>query len=310
IAVSGEVTCATATFEFAEETVSKTTDDVAFINTFTTNNPSDKVFASSNTAVASVDASTGEVTIGGAGSTTISVTQLADGNYCAVSASYELNVTTTEPLLVFAGDADMGSTCFQGDTIQANYTVTNNGGSTANNVVFLNSNPAFQVFPPVAPQNIAPGGFVTFTVTFNPMMGALPNTNNNTLTAMSNGITLASHNITATVNMTTYGIVATEEVFVNENNVTFNGNIESLGTCWDVTEKGFVYATSPNFENGVIMQPVGGPIFAGPYSYQLNGVLTPGTTYYYKAYVKFIEGYAEYTLYGFEQSFTTTLSTP
>src|SRR5690606_17895308 len=103
--------------------------------------------------------------------TTISVTQEADGTYCAVSANYELTVISIEPVLEISGDADMGSTCFQGDTIQANYTVTNNGGSTANNVVFSNSNPAFQIFPPVAPQNIAPGDSVTFTVTFNPMMG-------------------------------------------------------------------------------------------------------------------------------------------
>ncbi|MDX9747238.1 MAG: lamin tail domain-containing protein [Paludibacter sp.] len=72
--------------------MSKLTTDDAFTNAFTSQNTSTKVWSSSNTAVATV-AANGEVTIVGAGSTNIQVTQVADATYCAVSASYALTVS-------------------------------------------------------------------------------------------------------------------------------------------------------------------------------------------------------------------------
>jgi len=87
--------CTAPTFSFATPTsVSKLTTDAAFTNTFTTNNTSPKAFTSSNTGVATVNATSGEVTIVGAGTTTIGVTQVADGTRCAVSTSYALTVST------------------------------------------------------------------------------------------------------------------------------------------------------------------------------------------------------------------------
>jgi len=85
--------CTPATASFTLGTVNKTFGDAAFTNTFTTNNTSAKQFASSNTGVATVNATTGAVTIVGVGTATISVTQDEDANYCTVSTSYELNVT-------------------------------------------------------------------------------------------------------------------------------------------------------------------------------------------------------------------------
>lgn len=84
--------CTTPTHSFATASVSKLTTDAAFTNAFTSQNTSTKVWSSSNTAVATVDAN-GEVTIVGAGSTNIQVTQVADATYCAVSASYALTVS-------------------------------------------------------------------------------------------------------------------------------------------------------------------------------------------------------------------------
>ncbi|GAB1415895.1 hypothetical protein MASR2M117_13010 [Paludibacter sp.] len=87
------VSCTSATASFTSATVNKLTTDGAFTNSFTTNNTSAKSFSSSAPGVATVNATTGEVIIVGAGTTTISVTQIADGTYCEVSASYTLNVT-------------------------------------------------------------------------------------------------------------------------------------------------------------------------------------------------------------------------
>src|SRR5690606_4666527 len=151
-------------------------------------------FASSNTAVASVDASTGEVTIVGAGSTTISVTQLADGTYCAVSDSYELTVTSANALLIISGDAYMGETCLQ-SSIEQTYTITNIGGQTAtiNNIIVLHSD--FSVNHNF--YDIAPGASGEVTVTYNPQMfGSNPTTN---LQVLYSGGEIALFDISATI---------------------------------------------------------------------------------------------------------------
>ncbi|GHT19548.1 hypothetical protein FACS189429_7330 [Bacteroidia bacterium] len=75
-------------------TVAKTTNDGSFTNAFTLGqNTSAPVYTSTVPAVATVDAATGEVTIAGAGTTTIKATQADDGTYCETEVSYTLNVT-------------------------------------------------------------------------------------------------------------------------------------------------------------------------------------------------------------------------
>ena len=92
--ITANAACTTSTFSFATSpTVNKLTTDAPFTNTFTTNNTSATAYTSSNTNAATVNTSTGQVTIVGAGTTTIGVTQAADGTRCAVSSSYTLNVT-------------------------------------------------------------------------------------------------------------------------------------------------------------------------------------------------------------------------
>lgn len=80
---------------YATTTVSKTTDDEAFTNELTKTGDGTVSYASDNTAVASVNASTGEVTIKGAGTATITatVTDSASYTYATKTASYTLTVT-------------------------------------------------------------------------------------------------------------------------------------------------------------------------------------------------------------------------
>lgn len=97
VASSGSA-CTPATFSFAEESVTKNDDDADFTNAFTSNNTSPKAYSSTNTAVATVNATTGKVHIVGPGSTKIEVTQDADDTYCAVAASYNLTIASTAPV--------------------------------------------------------------------------------------------------------------------------------------------------------------------------------------------------------------------
>lgn len=66
--------------QFAAPTLTKTTTTTA-------------TYESSNTAVATVDANTGAITLVGKGTTTITASTPTDGDYCAGEASYELTVT-------------------------------------------------------------------------------------------------------------------------------------------------------------------------------------------------------------------------
>ena len=80
---------------YATTTVSKTTDDAAFTNELTKTGDGTVSYTSSKETVATVNATTGEVTIVGAGETTITAT-VADSDtytYATKTASYTLTIT-------------------------------------------------------------------------------------------------------------------------------------------------------------------------------------------------------------------------
>ncbi len=90
---------------YATTTVSKTTADEAFTNELTKTGDGTVSYASSKTGVAEVNATTGEVTIKGAGETTITAT-VADSDtytYATKTASYTLTVTQATTPTTYIG---------------------------------------------------------------------------------------------------------------------------------------------------------------------------------------------------------------
>ena len=84
------------TASFADgTTVNKLTADPAFTNALISDNTSVQQWSSSDEAVATVNPTTGEVTIQSEGTATIRVRQAIDGDICAVDLNYTLNVSTT-----------------------------------------------------------------------------------------------------------------------------------------------------------------------------------------------------------------------
>ena len=85
---------AACSISYATASMSKTFGDAAFTNALTKTGDGSVTYSSSNTAVATVDSSTGEVTIKGEGTATITAT-VADGTnytYATKTASYTLGV--------------------------------------------------------------------------------------------------------------------------------------------------------------------------------------------------------------------------
>ena len=91
--------------------IAKTTNDVPFTNVASGGAGSGAIsYSSNNTAVATVNSSTSEVTLVGVGTAVITATKAADANYAAATANYSLNVTPgavvlsgTPPATVSAG---------------------------------------------------------------------------------------------------------------------------------------------------------------------------------------------------------------
>ncbi len=137
--VTAEIQSATQSIDYAEKTVSKKAGDAAFTNELTKTTVFGTVtYASSDTAVATVDAQSGEVTIVGTGTATITATAAGDGtNYDAAAASYTLTVSRRSS----GGSSSSGSTT---------YTVTTD--SARNGSVS------------VSPKNASKGTTVTITV--------------------------------------------------------------------------------------------------------------------------------------------------
>ena len=102
-AIGGTI-CTPSTLAFTNTTVNKTTADAAFTQTATSlNGTTATTYASNNTAVATVSATSGEVTLVGAGVAIITATQAAGTHsavdYCAATATYTLNVASILPTI-------------------------------------------------------------------------------------------------------------------------------------------------------------------------------------------------------------------
>lgn len=113
---------------YATAEVGKLTTDEAFTNLLTNNNSLTVSYSSSATSVATVNSSTGEVTIKGAGSATITATFAGNEDYEAGNASYTLTVSKATPSLSFVSDNVIGreGEAFAGNALTnpANLTVS------------------------------------------------------------------------------------------------------------------------------------------------------------------------------------------
>jgi Bacterial Ig-like domain (group 2). len=95
ISVIGSVNaiCTAPSQSFAKDPIDKNIGDPKFTNAFNTNSLGAVSYTSSDTSVATIDTSTGEVTIGSTtGSTIITASQAAGGGYCAATKTYTINV--------------------------------------------------------------------------------------------------------------------------------------------------------------------------------------------------------------------------
>lgn len=90
----GGSSCSNPELAYAATSIAKTDQDASFTNTLTNPHGLAVTYSSSNTNVATI-ASNGEVTIKGPGSTIITASAGAQGEYCAATVTYTLTVSAT-----------------------------------------------------------------------------------------------------------------------------------------------------------------------------------------------------------------------
>lgn len=160
--------CTASNLAFAEPVVNKLVADAAFTQAASSLNATTAItYESSNTGVVNVNASTGEVTIVGTGSSTITASQAAGSHnsvdYCAATATYVVNVISAAPtitvtevtvpdMVAYAGETDTETINISGINLTENIrleisgdnadqfalstnTVAQVGGTAANTVV-------------------------------------------------------------------------------------------------------------------------------------------------------------------------------
>ena len=94
---------------------------------YTSNSEGTVTYASSNTAVATVDANSGKVTAVGKGTATITATQVADGNYTAATATCTITVNPANPSFTLSTTT---AELMVGETLQLSLTNTSDGTVT------------------------------------------------------------------------------------------------------------------------------------------------------------------------------------
>jgi|GEM_PF-2568285 len=226
----------------------------------------------------------------------------------AASASNTQTFTVnppSAPFLAVSGNTNHGSVCptFPATTIQ--YTITNSGVATAQNVSVVSDNSHFVVSGLSSTTIPGSGGSVTYNVTFTPTAGGAQ-TANIQITSTTSGSNTVTSALTGNGITPVTPVVSTLAANAINNTVaTLRGNLVTLGVCPATTEKGFFYAltsvnNNPEFSGvGATKVAVAG-LATGNYTAALSN-LTPATGYTYKAYV--FDGTA-YT-YGAAESFTT-----
>jgi len=127
LACTGSVACIESGLAFAAPSVIKVVGDAAFSQLATSSSATAITYISSAPGFATVNATTGEVTLISAGVTTITASQAAGAGYCASTASYLLTITSTTPTIkvVEITITDMAATVGSTDTETINVSGVN-----------------------------------------------------------------------------------------------------------------------------------------------------------------------------------------
>lgn len=267
-------TCTASNLAFAQSTYNKLASDAAFTQTATSLNGTTPIkYSSSNTGVATVNETTGEVSIVGAGSTDIIASQIAGTHnsvaYCSASATYAINVTTAAPtitvtevtvpdMVAYAGETDAETINISGINLSGNiglsitgtnanlFTLSTNSvaqtsGTAANTVVTVYYSPT-STGTHTATLNVTSAGATSITRTLNGSATWAP---------LAKPVLTGATNVSANALTLNWNAVnGATEYEVNVNSLTIGGGSTSETESFDgITPNGNLIGTA-SYLNG------------------------------------------------------------
>ena len=238
-------TCTASNLAFTQSSINKLVTDAAFTQTATSLNGTTPIkYSSSNTGVATVNETTGEVSIVGAGSTDIIASQIAGTHnsvaYCSASATYAINVTTAAPtitvtevtvpdMVAYAGETDAETINISGINLSGNIGLSITG--TNANLFTLSTNSVAQTSGTAANTVV--------TIYYSP-------TSTGTHTATLNVTSTGATSITRTLNGSATWAPLAKPVLTGATNVSAN----ALTLNWNAVNGATEYEVNVNSKTG------------------------------------------------------------
>lgn len=252
-------TCTSSNLAFAQPTINKLLADGAFTQAATSLNGTTAItYTSSNTGAATVNETTGEISIVGAGSTIITASQAAGTHnavdYCAAITTYTVNVAAAAPTITVTEISvpDMAAYVGESDTETMNVSGINLTEGVALAISGANAN-QFALSTNSVSQTGGVAANTVVSIYYNPTNAG---THTATLTISSAGATTVTRTLTGTSTWAPLATpVATDATGINNTGFIANWNVVAGATEYqlDVTAPGAGSAAtiSEGFDAGV-----------------------------------------------------------
>ena len=236
-----QATCTASNLAFATPSYSKIVGAASFTQTATSLNQTTAVtYSSSNPAVASVNSTTGEVTIAGAGSATITATQAAGTHnavsYCAATATYTIDVASNAPTITVTDVTvpELTATVGNSDTETINISGVNLSENITLSLTGTNAD-QFSLSTYSVSQTAGTAANTLVVISYIPTTAG---THTATMTCASAGATTVTRTLNGTSSWASLSTpVATEATAISDTGFTANWNAVSGATSYSLDVK-------------------------------------------------------------------------
>lgn len=226
--------CTASNLAFAQPSINKMLADGAFTQTATSLNGTTAIaYTSSNTGVATVNETTGEITIVGTGSAIITASQAAGTHsavdYCAAITTYTVNVASATPTITVTEISDPDMVAYVGESDTETMNVS--GVNLTENIALAISGANADQFSLSTNSVAQTGGTAANTVVFIYYTPTVTGSHTATLTISSAGATSVTRTLTGSASWTPLAApVATDATGITNTGFIANWNVVAGAT--------------------------------------------------------------------------------
>lgn len=241
--------CTASNIAFANPTVTKAVGDANFTQAPSSLSSGAITYASSATNIASVNPNSGEVTIAGTGSATITASQAAVTPYCGNSATYTLNVTAT-PTLALTDVTDLALISNTGSSVSQTINVSAVNLSTDLGMAISGPNAGlFALSQYTVTQTGGNVPVTAVTITYSPILAG---SHTATLTMASTGAMNVSRSLNGNAVISGVNNVQNNlNIFVENKNIKFEAKAGEIVNIYNATGQRVIHSVSNEGLNSI-----------------------------------------------------------